>query len=73
MDINKSGIFYVGNSVTGKPNDIVGAGTGGMLVSEYTSDDNRVYLYIRNGGLQENFVYARKVNGGNDYGWSLIK
>ena len=72
-DINYTGITFIGNSVTGKPEAVgTGSGTGGMIVSSYATQDNFAYLYIRNNVSTTNFVWAYRKYGGIDGGWTLI-
>lgn len=72
-DVVKTGIYYVGNAVTGKPNGITGAGTGGMLIVMYVNETNYVKIFVRNTDISDHFAYVRRVNGGTDMGWALIK
>lgn len=68
-DITASGVHFVGNAVTGKPNDQSGAGTGGMVISAYAGVDNYVYLYIKNTSATSGVVWVHRKAGGTDYGW----
>lgn len=44
-----------------------------MLIVIFITLENHTKVFVRNNNATENFVYAKKVNGGNDYGWALIK
>lgn len=63
LDIKKTGIYFVGSNMTGKPE---GVGNG-MLIVSYDSESNRVFVYIGTGYS----LYVRRFVGGanNDSGW----
>ena len=44
-----------------------------MLIVTYVDSTNYIKLFVRNGNFYTEFVYIKKVNGGSDYGWILIK
>ena len=63
LDIKKSGIYFAGSNLTGKPEN-----TGnGMLIVAYSGESNRVYVYI---GTNHS-LYVRRFAGGSntDSGW----
>lgn len=63
LDIKKSGIYFAGTNLTGKPEN-----TGnGMLIVAYSGESNRVYVYI---GTNHS-LYVRRFAGGSntDSGW----
>lgn len=63
LDIKKSGIYFAGSNLTGKPEN-----TGnGMLIVAYSGESNRVYVYI---GTNHSLYVRRFAGGGNtDSGW----
>lgn len=63
LDIKKSGIYFAGTNLTGKPEN---AGNG-MLIVAYAGESNRVYVYI---GTNHS-LYVRRFAGGSntDSGW----
>ena len=68
-DITASGVHFVGNAVTGKPNNWSGAGTGGMVISAYAGVDNYIYLYFKNSADASGIVWMHRKAGGTDNGW----
>ena len=63
LDIKKSGIYFAGINLTGKPEN---AGNGVLIVA-YDSESNRVYVYI---GTNHSLYVRRFAGGGNtDSGW----
>ena len=68
-DIKTSGIFFVGNSVTDKPNG-TGPGTGGMLIVAYFAADNLVRLFIPNRNVSgSRGIWFSGVTGGTALSW----
>lgn len=63
LDIKKSGIYFAGTNLTGKPENV----GNGMLIVAYDSESNRVYVYI---GTNHS-LYVRRFAGGShtDSGW----
>lgn len=63
LDIKKSGIYFAGTNLTGKPENV----GNGMLIVAYSGESNRVYVYI---GTNHS-LYVRRFAGGSntDSGW----
>lgn len=63
LDIKKSGIYFAGTNLAGKPENV----GNGMLIVAYDSESNRVYVYI---GTNHS-LYVRRFAGGShtDSGW----
>lgn len=63
LDIKKTGIYFAGSNMTGKPE---GVGNG-MLIVSYAGESNRVYVYIGS----NHSLYVRRFAGGShtDSGW----
>ena len=70
LEITKSGNYYAGNSVEGKPEEVgTGTGTGGFLSVWYGNNGNYLYRFTRNTTMEE---YEYRCNGGSivSGGWT---
>ena len=66
-DIKKTGVYYVGGSVTGKP---PGVTPGGLLICSYVDSDNYAYIFFPQTTASTGYIY--KKTGGTVVAWTAI-
>ena len=75
-NIFTTGLYFIGNNVTGKPLGLTGNGTNGVLiVGGYgTQDANimKIYIYASQTTDEKKGMYLRTFAGTTDHGWQHI-